>query len=218
MDIMKPRGEEGKQTGRLEAFSDGVFAVAITLLVLDIKTPKAADLAAGHADLIQALLAQWPAYLSYVLSFLTVLVMWANHHEMFRHIRRVDDRFLLLNGLLLLFITLAPFPTSVLAEYIARPEARTAAMVYSGMFIAIGVAFNLMWIYASRKGRLLVRDYDRTSVKHITRGYLIAPLVYVAAFLLAFVSVAACVGLCYLLTLYFALPGKKEKRTARAAS
>jgi len=208
---MTKHGEEVKETGRLEAFSDGVFAVAITLLVLDIKTPKAADLATGHLDLMEALLAQWPAYLSYVLSFLTVLVMWANHHEMFRHIRRVDDTFLLLNGLLLLFITLAPFPTSLLAEYIARPEARTAAMVYSGMFIGIGIFFNVMWIYASHKGRLLVKNYDRTAVKHITRGYLVAPLVYVAAFLLATVSVAACVGLCYLLTMYFALPTKKGK-------
>ena len=208
---MTKHGEEVKETGRLEAFSDGVFAVAITLLVLDIKTPKAADLAAGHMGLTEALLAQWPAYLSYVLSFLTVLVMWANHHEMFRHIRRVDDTFLLLNGLLLLFITLAPFPTSLLAEYIVRPEARTAAMVYSGMFIGIGIFFNVMWIYASHKGRLLARNYDRAAVKHLTRGYLVAPLVYVAAFLLAMVSVAACVGLCYLLTMYFALPGKKGK-------
>jgi uncharacterized membrane protein len=208
---MTKHGEEVKETGRLEAFSDGVFAVAITLLVLDIKTPKAADLATAHLGLTEALLAQWPAYLSYVLSFLTVLVMWANHHEMFRHIRRVDDTFLLLNGLLLLFITLAPFPTSLLAEYIVQPEARTAAMVYSGMFIGIGIFFNVMWIYASHKGRLLVRNYDRVAVKHITRGYLVAPLVYVAAFLLAMVSVAACVGLCYLLTMYFALPGKKGK-------
>jgi uncharacterized membrane protein len=214
MDSTKPQGGEAKETGRLEAFSDGVFAVAITLLVLDIKTPKAADLAAGHTGLIDALLAQWPAYLSYVLSFLTVLIMWANHHEMFRHIRRVDDTFLLLNGLLLLFITLAPFPTSLLAEYIMRPEARTAAMVYCGMFIGIGVFFNAMWIYASHKGRLLVKDYDRTAVKHLTRGYLVAPLVYVAALLLAFVSVAACMGLCYLLTMYFALPGKKKRRAA----
>lgn len=212
MDSTMPNREEVKNTVRVEAFSDGVFAVAITLLVLDIKTPKAVDLAAGHTGLIAALLAQWPAYLSYVLSFLTVLVMWANHHEMFRHIRRVDDTFLLLNGLLLLFITLAPFPTSLLAEYIARPEAATAAMVYSGMFIGIGVFFNAMWLYASHKGRLLARDYDRAAVKHITRGYLMAPLVYVAALLLASVSVAACVGLCYLLTIYFALPGKKTKR------
>ena len=209
---MTPPRDGEKETGRLEAFSDGVFAVAITLLVLDIKTPRAADLAAGHTILTDALLAQWPAYLSYVLSFLAVLIMWINHHRMFRYIRRVDNTFLLLNGLLLLFVTLAPFPTSVLAEYVARPEAGTAAMVYSGSFICIGVFFNLMWIYASRRGRLLVRGYDRTAVKHMTTGYLVGPVVYIAAFLLAFFSVAASVGLCYLLTIFFALPGKKESR------
>jgi uncharacterized membrane protein len=209
---MTPHRQEEKETGRLEAFSDGVFAVAITLLVLDIKTPKAADLMASHASLIGALLAQWPSYLSYVLSFLTVLIMWTNHHRMFLYIRRVDNSFLLLNGLLLLFITLAPFPTSVLAEYIARPEARTAAMVYSGSFICIGVAFNLMWLYASHHGRLLAKGYDRAAVKHMTRGYLMGPVVYIAAFALAFLSVTASVGLCYALTLYFALPGKTEPR------
>jgi uncharacterized membrane protein len=206
---MTPHRQEEKETGRVEPFSDGVFAVAITLLVLDIKTPKAVDLMSGHTSLTAALLAQWPSYLSYVLSFLTVLIMWANHHKMFLYIRRVDNSFLLLNGFLLLFITLAPFPTSVLAEYIARPEARTAAMVYSGAFICIGVAFNLMWLYASHRGRLLAKDYDRLAVKHMTRGYLLGPVVYIAALALAFFSVAASVGLCYALTLYFALPGKK---------
>jgi uncharacterized membrane protein len=208
---MTPHHEEEKETGRLEAFSDGVFAVAITLLVLDIKTPKAADLAAGHTGLTSALLAQWPAYLSYVLSFLTVLVMWTNHHKMFRHIRRIDNTFLLLNGLLLLFITLAPFPTSLLAEYIARAEARTAMLIYSAAFICIGVFFNVMWIYASHKGRLLTRGYDRAAVRRMTQGYIVGPVVYVVAFLLAFLSVAASLGLCYLVTIFFALPGKKEK-------
>ena len=202
--------ETEKETGRLEAFSDGVFAVAITLLVLDIKTPKAVDLAAANTGLTDALLAQWPSYLSYVLSFITVLIMWTNHHRMFRYIRRVDNTFLLLNGVLLLFITLAPFPTSLLAEYIMRPEARTATMVYSGAFICIGVAFNLMWIYASHRGRLLARNYDRAVVKHLTRGYLMGPVVYIAALGLAIFSVAASVGLCYLLTFYFGLPAKRE--------
>jgi uncharacterized membrane protein len=211
---MMPHRQEEKETGRLEAFSDGVFAVAITLLVLDIKTPKAADLMAGHTSLTGALLAQWPSYLSYVLSFLTVLIMWTNHHRMFLYIRRVDNMFLLLNGLLLLFITLAPFPTSVLAEYIMRPEAKTAAMVYSGAFICIGVAFNLMWLYASYHGRLLAKDYDRAAVKHMTRGYLMGPIVYIAALALAFFSVAASVGLCYALTIFFALPGSRDRKGA----
>lgn len=207
---MTPHHAEEKETGRLEAFSDGVFAVAITLLVLEIKTPKAAELAAGHTSLLGALLTQWPSYLSYVLSFLTVLIMCTNHHRMFLYIRRVDNMFLLLNGVLLLFITLAPFPTSLLAEYIARPEARTATMAYCGAFIAIGVGFNLMWIYASHNGRLLAKGYDRAAVKHMTRDYLMGPVVYVAALGLALFSVGASVALCYLLTFYFALPGKRS--------
>ena len=114
--------QQEKETGRIEAFSDGVFAIAITLLILEIKVPNAHDLGAG--GLGAALLRLWPSYLAFVTSFATILVMWVNHHKLFRHIRRSDDAFLFLNGLLLLFVTSVPFPTSLVAEYLQRPEAR----------------------------------------------------------------------------------------------
>src|SRR5262245_38427492 len=95
------------ETARIEAFSDGVFAIAITLLVLDLKVPKEA----GHdLSLASALAAQWPAYLAFVTSFLTILVMWINHHRMFTLIGRSDDRLLVYNGLLLMGVTLVLFP------------------------------------------------------------------------------------------------------------
>jgi len=100
------------ETGRLEAFSDGVIAVAITLLVLDIKVPHATDL--GGGTLLRALSHQWPVYLAYLTSFATILVMWLNHHNLFKQIKRVDHTLLLLNGLLLLGVTLVPFPTALI--------------------------------------------------------------------------------------------------------
>src|SRR6266516_2431729 len=96
----QPRLQQDKETGRLEAFSDGVFGIAITLLVLEIKVPHSPDLH-DKATLLEALAKQWPAYVAYVISFLTVLIMWMNHHKVFRHIRRGDGTLLLLNGLLL---------------------------------------------------------------------------------------------------------------------
>lgn len=191
----------------MEAFSDGVFGIAITLLVLELKTPRVSEIE-GKIALITALARQWPAYLSYTLSFVTILIMWINHHRMFRHIRRTDHAFLILNGLLLMTVTLVPFPTAVLAEHLGQAEARTAAGVYSGTFVLIAILFTCVWRYAAREGRLLARGYDRGQTAAITRQYRFGPLLYLLAFLLSFVSAAASVAVCMALALYFALPEK----------
>lgn len=196
---------EEKETGRVEAFSDGVFGIAITLLVLDIKVPKAAEVA-PPLSLAAALLRQWPVYAAYVLSFATVLIMWTNHHKMFRLIRRSNHAFLMINGLLLMFVTLVPFPTALLAEHIRQPGGSAAAAVYSGMFVFIAILFNALWRYAAHAGRLLASGHDREAAATITRQYRFGPLLYLAAFGLAFVSVPASVGLCGCLAAFFALP------------
>jgi uncharacterized membrane protein len=196
---------EEKETGRIEAFSDGVFGIAMTLLVLDLKVPRAADLT-PPATLPAALIRQWPVYASYLLSFITVLIMWTNHHKLFGLIRRSNHTFLMINGLLLMFITLVPFPTALLAEHIGHPGGRAAAAVYSGTFVVIAVLFNLLWRYAAREGRLLARGHDPRAAAAITRQYRFGPLFYFAAFVLAFISVPASVGLCAFLAIYFALP------------
>jgi uncharacterized membrane protein len=102
-----------EETGRVEAFSDGVFAIAMTLLVLDINVPR--DLAPGRT-LVQALAGQWPTYLAFVTSFATILIMWVNHHRLFTQIGRWDDRLLFGNGLLLLGVVLVPFPTALVPK------------------------------------------------------------------------------------------------------
>lgn len=201
--------ETEKQTGRLEAFSDGVFAIAITLLILDIKVPLVDDLHRQNKTLLVALGHQWPTYLAYLTSFLTILVMWVNHHKMFQQIRRVDHWFLILNGLLLLGVTTVPFPTALLSEYIREPgaNARVAALVFSGLFIFIGVVFHLLWRYASTGGRLLGPGHDPVAVQAITRQYRFGPVFYIITFALAFVSVPLSVGVNLLLAVFFALPG-----------
>ena len=111
--------EDAKETGRVEAFSDGVFAIAITLLVLELKVPHVGD--GGNGRLAAALLAQWPSYLAFVTSFATILIMWVSHHHMFTFVRRADARFLYANGLLLFVVTVVPFPTALVAEYFEKP-------------------------------------------------------------------------------------------------
>jgi uncharacterized membrane protein len=152
--------DENKETGRVEAFSDGVFAIAITLLVLNIQVPH--DLPAGKS-LANALIDQWPTYLAFVTSFATIGIMWINHHRLFAHIRRSDNPLLVLNGLLLIGITLVPFPTALLAAYIGHPDEQVAALVYGGTLVVIAICFNLLWLYASRGKRLLDRKTRRAS-------------------------------------------------------
>jgi uncharacterized membrane protein len=132
---------------RAESFSDGVFAVAITLLVIDL-------LSIGHGDLSYQLLGRaWPQYAAYVVSFLTIGIMWLNHHTMVAHIRRVDRTTLVLNLLLLMGIVALPFPTALVAEHLG-PEAEkggdVAAAVYGGVMVAISIAFAAMWTYIDR--------------------------------------------------------------------
>src|SRR5258708_2379571 len=130
---------------RIEAFSDGVFSIIITLLVLDLHVPR---LTALHgASLAAVLLDQWPVYVAFTLSFLQVRVIWANHHSMFHYIHRTDHGVLVYNLLLLLCVAVLPFTTAILSEYIRGDDAqrRIAAQIYSGALVAVGVAVNGGW-------------------------------------------------------------------------
>ena len=195
---------DARETARIEAFSDGVFAIAITLLVLDLHVPGPAD----TGPLGSWLAAQWPSYLAFVNSFATIGIMWINHHRLFTLIRRADHTLLILNGLLLLGVTVVPFPTALLASALHRPDARVAALVYAGTFTAIAIVFNLLWHYSATGGRLLDPRVNPRAVRAITRAYALGPLVYGLAWCLAFVSVAARVGLTVALAVYFALPSR----------
>src|SRR6266516_6976260 len=166
---------EEKETGRLEAFSDGVFAVAITLLVLNIKIPGI-DLPSNKlpndTDLWIALRDGWPMLAAYGTSFATIGIMWLNHHRLYVHIKRTNTVLLLLNLLLLLFIVFVLVPTALLAEYVVLPNQHAAAVVYSGTFFLMACCFNLLWRYASYHNRLLGKDVDSRAIQAISRQYL----------------------------------------------
>jgi uncharacterized membrane protein len=194
-----------KETTRVEAFSDGVFAIAVTLLVLDLKAPG------GQGSLLEGLAAEWPTFVAYVISFAFILIMWINHHWMFQHIVRIDSTFMLLNGLLLLGITVVPFPTNLVAEYVLTADQKVAAAIYSGWFFLIAIFFNLMWRYAARDGRLLsAHDKDAGLAEVITRRYRWGPLSYFVAFALAFIWAPASLALNLLLAVYYAVPRERS--------
>lgn len=194
---------EEKETGRLEAFSDGVFAVAITLLVLNIKIPGLET----DEKLLQEFVSNWPMLIAYITSFATIGVMWINHHRLFTHIKRINTPLMLLNLLLLLFIVFVPVPTALLAEYLVRLDLHTAAVLYGGTFFLLACCFNALWLYASYHNRLLGENVDSHSVKAISRQYAFGPLLYLIVFAVAWVNTLACIILSFILALFFALPG-----------
>src|SRR5437667_8075888 len=155
------------ETARLETFSDGVFAIAITLLVLLFERPHLSE----GQTLEHVLLHQWPSYASYVVSFVTIGIIWVNHHTLFRHIVRVDRVFLFLNVLFLMCVAFLPYPTAVIARYVRSDDATAAAVMYGLALTATAICFNVLWQYAARGYRLLAADADRRAVAGITRRY-----------------------------------------------
>lgn len=209
----KAAPDSGADTTRLEAFSDGVFAVAITLLVLNLTVPQPDALRSG-ATLLTLLDKQWPAYLAYVLSFLTILIYWVNHHNVFKCIKHVDRTFLLLNGLLLLAITTIPFGTALLAAYIERSDQKIAELVYTGILLVTAVIFNRAWAYATHDMHLVGKEVDARFVQAITRQFSFGPPLYLIAFLVAFVSAQASLAICIVLGGFFAMPSSLDRYTS----
>jgi len=192
---------EEKETARLEAFSDGVFAIAITLLVLELGDPSLR----GGVSLSQGLLDEWPSFFALVTSFITILIMWMNHHNMFNYIRRTDRRLMLLNGLLLLFVTLTPFTTSLVASHIRLGDASVAVAVYAGTFFLLAIVWNGLWWYCSSGHRLLGKDVTEEQARTITRQYFAAPLSYGAALVIAPFSGLASVVVILAVAGFFAI-------------
>src|SRR6266496_3166263 len=166
-------------TGRLEAFSDGVFAIAITLLVLDLAVPARNRSEPG--GLAAALGHQWPSYFAYLVSFLIIGIIWVNHHTVFDTVRLVDRPVLFANLALLLFVSALPFPTRLLAEYLtAGSDSHLAAAVYSATMLAMGLAYSTLWISVTRDVGLLHPHIDPVSSRAALRRFGIGNLAYLA--------------------------------------
>jgi uncharacterized membrane protein len=143
-------------TSRIEAFSDGVFAIAATLLVLELKVPHVEP-----GELGGTLLGNWPSYATYVVSFLVIGIIWVNHHAVLERIRKVDRPLLFLNLVFLMAVAVIPFPTALLADYLkAGHDEHLAAAVYGGSMTLMGVTFGSIWAYAVLSGDLLHEGID----------------------------------------------------------
>lgn len=198
-----------REAARLEAFSDGVFAIAITLLALNLKIPPAESTPPG--TLLATLAEQWTTYLAFGTSFFTILVMWVNHHNLFTSIRKTDHAFLLINGFLLFWVTFVPLPTALVAEYRRHPDQPLTAVIYSLTFLFIAVAFNFIRLYSEQKN-LFDAPEQRARVRLSTRGYIIGPLMYGVAAVVGLFYPTLSVSVCTLAAMFFGLPYSVRNR------
>jgi uncharacterized membrane protein len=186
---------------RAEAFSDGVFAVAITILIVSLQVPT--DLPRGA--LWHTLTGLWPSYAAYIASFLTIGVMWMNHHGVFRRLKAVDRNLLFLNLLLLLAIVFVPFPTALLGRFIPAggDDAAAAATLYALTSIGTGVCFSAIWIYVLSRPELLASGLDPARVRRRLPFFSAGPIVYVACLVIARFSPILVVALCGIVAVYY---------------
>jgi len=186
--------------GRTEAFSDGVFSIAATLLVLDLKVP------AANGNLASALAQLWPAYASYAVSFVTIGIIWMNHHAIFAHLRRVDRPLQALNLLLLLIVAVIPFPTSILATYLESGHDQAAAgAVYGLVMTAMGVSFGSLWMYVLRHDGLRTTIIPAARKRALLLRFAIGSPMYAAGIGLAFVSAKLSLLIYAALAVYYLL-------------
>jgi uncharacterized membrane protein len=188
-----------------------VFAIAITLLIIEIRVPHVGELGSLTEELVHL----WPSYLGYAISFLVIGTVWANHHNRFRLISRSDHVLLFVNILFLMCVAFIPFPTALLSEYIRDEAHRTTAVaVYSGTLAVTAVFFTLLWLYAAGGYRLVDRSLDPSLMRAMTRRYVFGMLLYMLAFALAFLSPVASLALIVILALIFVLPEPDGSRGA----
>jgi uncharacterized membrane protein len=201
------------ESSRVEAFSDGVIAIAITLLVLEVDVPDS-------SGLWHQLAHQWPSYVAYVLTFFLIGIMWVNHHAMFREVERIDRPLLFLNIALLMGIAFLPFPTALLANYVrdGGNDGRVATAIYSFTSVVIGCGFLALWWYLMRHPQLLRASFGVEGAERAFRRTVIGPTAYAASILIALIAPLACLLVYALIALYFVFPVWGRPASATAAS
>jgi uncharacterized membrane protein len=183
-------------TTRFETFSDGVFAIAATLLVLEFSVSPIGDLG-------KHLIHLWPSYLAYVTSFVTIGIIWMNHHHAVSLIARIDRTFLFVNNLLLMTVAFLPFPTKLVADYLGKDGEKAAALTYTATFVLMSVIYNAWWRYASGGRRLIADSVPDSALNAISRAFDPGVPMYAATFVVAFFSPLAAVFLTFAIAAFY---------------
>ena len=197
-------------TNRTEAFSDGVFAIAATLLVLELKVPHVEP-----GSLSEALLERWPSYATYVVSFLTIGIIWVNHHAVMERIKSVDRLLLFLNLVFLMAVAAIPFPTALLADYLrAGHDEGLASAIYGTTMAVMGIAFGIVWAYAVLGEDLLYDGIDPDRARRSLLIFMVGSPLYLLAIGVSLLSAELALAIYALLALFYlfdVLPPLEER-------
>jgi uncharacterized membrane protein len=188
---------------RLEAFSDGVFAVAITLLILEIAIPTRGDLWGKLGD-------EWPSFASFFVSFWVIGIIWVNHHGVIDHLKRTNRTLLYLNLLVLMSVVLIPFSTALMAQNLNSADEHVAAAVYAGAFVLMAVTFGSMWEYIGRHREQLGVELSDEEVRTRTRSFHLGIPFYAVALAVAFVSPVAVLVIIAAMAIYYMVSGMRS--------
>jgi uncharacterized membrane protein len=202
---------------RLEAFSDGVLAIAITLLTLDLPRPSAGAVLEHHG-LWGALVDEWPKLAAYALSFAIIGIIWVNHHGLLNRVAVVDRSLLFVNLLLLLFVTAIPWSTNLFAEYLKEggADSHVAAAVFSVNQLCMALGFNLLWLWVRRDARRLHESIDPAVARAQARRFSIGIFIYAIAVGLSFISAPWTLALHAAVALYYVVDQLPRGRDAEA--
>lgn len=174
-----------KETVRIENFSDAVFAIAITLLVLDLHVPDPEVVKSG-SDLFHYLQNEWTSFLAFTLSFFSIFIMWVNHHKIFKQIYSRNTAIMFANGLILFLVSAVSYPTALLARFFNGEASHIAVAFYTGIFVLINLSYNLLWYIASHNKKLLRPGISNLAINKIRQNYLYGFPTYLIAFGLSF--------------------------------
>jgi uncharacterized membrane protein len=185
--------------GRLEAFSDGVFAVAITLLALNLFVPGP-----GHGHLLMQLGDRWPSFVAYLISFFTIGIIWVNHHEFVKNIAVIGRTLLFLNLVLLLFVVMIPFATGTMAEYLTAggQDSHVSMALFAGVYEGMGAAFGALFLYTVRRGHTLYA-IEPEARRAVMLRFTFGAFAYLAAIAVGFFAPPISLGIVGLVAVYY---------------
>jgi uncharacterized membrane protein len=199
-----------KETVRIENFSDAVFAIATTLLVLDLHAPDTTVVKNGAA-LLAFLKGEWTSYLAFTLSFFSIFIMWVNHHKIFKQIYSRTTAIMFSNGLILFLVTAVSYPTALLARFFEGAASNIAVAIYTGIFVLINLSYNLLWYIASSNRKLLRPEITDSAIKKIRNNYLYGLPTYLTAFGISFQFPAIALAISMILLVFWAVSSGKIK-------
>ncbi len=197
-----------KETVRIENFSDAVFSIAITLLILDLHVPKANAIKNG-TDLLLYLKDQWTSYLAFTLSFFSIFIMWVNHHKIFKQIYSRNTAIMFANGLILFLVSAVSYPTALLSRFFNGEASNIAVAIYTGIFVLINISYNLLWFIASNNKKLLRPGITNLAIKKIRNNYLYGLPTYLLSFGISFYFPSVALAINMILLIFWALSSGK---------